>query len=59
MRFVIDSLRMKEPWIEEIAVSKIGDKYGVYRIVNPRADVAVMKSIRKYGQITPVVCVKK
>jgi ParB/RepB/Spo0J family partition protein len=50
---------MKDPcWIEEVAVSEIGEKYGVYRIVNPRADVAVMKSIQKYGQITPVVCVK-
>ena len=51
---------MKDPFcIEEVAVSEIGEKYGVYRIVNPRADVAVMKSIQKYGQMTPVVCVKK
>ena len=50
---------MKEPFsIEEIAVSEIGEKYGVYRIVSPRADVAMVKSMRKYGQITPVVCVK-
>lgn len=59
MRIVISFLRMKEPFsIEEIAVSEIGEKYGVYRIVSPRADAAMVKSIRKYGQISPVVCVK-
>ena len=50
---------MKEPFcIEEIAVSEIGEKYGVYRIVSPRADAAMVKSMRQYGQMTPVVCVK-
>jgi len=58
MRIVINFLKMKEPCIEEIAVSEIGEKYGVYRIVSPRADAAMVKSIRKYGQISPVVCVK-
>lgn len=59
-RVVISFLRMKEPFcIEEIAVSEIGEKYGVYRIVSPRADAAMVKSIRKYGQISPVVCVKR
>jgi ParB/RepB/Spo0J family partition protein len=58
-RGVINFLRMKESFcIEEIAVSEIGEKYGVYRIVSPRADGAMVKSIRKYGQISPVVCVK-
>lgn len=58
-RVVISFLRMKEPFcIEEIAVSEIGEKYGVYRIVSPRADAAMVKSIRKYGQISSVVCVK-
>jgi ParB family transcriptional regulator, chromosome partitioning protein len=51
---------MKEPFsIEEIAVLDIGEKYGVYRIVSPRADAAMVKSMHKYGQITPVVCVKE
>jgi ParB/RepB/Spo0J family partition protein len=51
--------KMREPFsIEEIAVAEIGEKYGVYRIVSPRADAAMVKSMRKYGQITPVVCVK-
>jgi ParB/RepB/Spo0J family partition protein len=58
VRVGISFLRMKEPCIEEIAVSEIGEKYGVYRIVSPRADAAMVKSIRKYGQISPVVCVK-
>jgi ParB/RepB/Spo0J family partition protein len=50
---------MKEPFcIEEVAVSEIGEKYGVYRIVSPRADAAMVKSIRKYGQITSVACMK-
>jgi ParB-like chromosome segregation protein Spo0J len=40
------------------AVSEIGEKYGVYRIVSPRADAAMVKSMRQYGQMTPVVCVK-
>jgi ParB family chromosome partitioning protein len=58
IRIVINFLRMKERCMEEIAVSEIGEKYGVYRIVNPRTDRAMVKSIRKYGQISPVVCVK-
>ena len=26
--------------------------------MNPRADAAMMKSIKKYGQLSPVVCVR-
>lgn len=48
----------EELGIEELVVSEIGEKYGAFRIVNPRADGAMIKSIRKYGQISPVVCVK-
>ena len=44
--------------IEEIGVSEIGERYGVFRIVNPRTDAAMVKSIQKYGQISPVVCVR-
>ena len=59
MRVVISFLRMKEELcIEEIAVSEIGERYGAFRIVNPRADAAMVKSIRKYGQMSSVVCVK-
>jgi ParB/RepB/Spo0J family partition protein len=59
MRVVLRFLRMKEQLcIEEIAVSGIGERYGAFRIVSPRADAAMVKSIGKYGQISPVVCVK-
>jgi ParB/RepB/Spo0J family partition protein len=59
MRIVISFPRMKEELcMEEIAVSEIGERYGAFRIVSPRADAAMVKSIRKYGQISPVVCVK-
>jgi ParB/RepB/Spo0J family partition protein len=44
--------------IEELAISEIGERYGAFRIVTPRADTAMVKSIGKYGQISPVVCVK-
>lgn len=44
--------------IEELTVSEIGDKYGALRIVSPLADTAMVKSMQKYGQISPVVCVK-
>ena len=59
VRVGISFLTMKEELsIQELAVSEIGQRYGVYRIVNPRADGMMVKSIRKYGQISPVVCVK-
>jgi ParB/RepB/Spo0J family partition protein len=59
MRAVISFLKMKEQLcIEEIAVSEVGERYGALRIVSPRADAAMVKSLRKYGQISPVVCVK-
>jgi len=58
-RVVISFVRMKEEhYIEEMEVSEIGEIYGAYRIVNPRTDAAMVKSMRKYGQISPVVCVK-
>lgn len=43
--------------IEDIAVSKMGERYGALRIVSPRADDAMVKSMKKYGQMSPVVCV--
>ena len=59
VRVAISSLRMKEERdIEELVISEIGLTYGALRIVNPRTDAGMVKSIRKYGQITPVVCVK-
>ncbi len=59
VRAVVSFPRMKEEFcIEEIAVSEIGERYGAYRIVSPLADAAMVKSIREYGQMMPVVCVK-
>jgi len=52
-------LKMKEKQcIEEIAVSGMGEKYAAFRIVSPVADAAMMKSMQRYGQMSPVVCVK-
>lgn len=60
MRVVISFLRMEEGFsFEELAISDIGQRYGAFRIVLPRADAVMLKSIRKYGQISPVVCVKE
>lgn len=44
--------------IENIATAKIGDKYAAFRLVVPRLDEAMVKSLRKYGQMTPVVCTR-
>lgn len=44
--------------IEEVTVSKIGERYGSFRIVNPRADEAMVRSMKRYGQLTPVVCAR-
>lgn len=50
---------MHDPFlIEDLAVSAIGLKYAELRIVKPRADRAMEKSIRQFGQILPVVCVR-
>jgi ParB/RepB/Spo0J family partition protein len=58
-RAVLRFLIMEEQrCIEEIAVSEIRERYGAFRMVSPRADAAMVKSIRHYGQISPVVCVK-
>jgi ParB/RepB/Spo0J family partition protein len=39
----------------DITLSKIGDRYGQLRIVNPASDLCVLKSMEKYGQLSPVV----
>lgn len=56
---VVSFLRMKEELcIEDISVSGIGERYGEFRIVSPLADAAMLKSMQRYGQMSPVVCVK-
>jgi ParB/RepB/Spo0J family partition protein len=52
--YVLSCLRMKE---DLIAVSELGEKYAALRLVSPRADADMVKSMQKYGQMTPVVCV--
>jgi ParB/RepB/Spo0J family partition protein len=44
--------------IEDVAVSKMGERYAAFRIVSPRADEAMAKSVKKYGQLSPVVCAR-
>lgn len=44
--------------IEDLAVSAIGIRYAELRIVKPIADRLLEKSIRQYGQLLPVVCVR-
>jgi ParB/RepB/Spo0J family partition protein len=57
-RYTLSEMKEEQHGIQELEVSEIGERYRAYRIVNPRADVAMVKSIRKYGQLSPVVCVK-
>lgn len=35
----------------------MGERYGALRIVNPGADDAMVKSMKKFGQMSPVTCV--
>jgi ParB/RepB/Spo0J family partition protein len=44
--------------IEDIEISKMGERYGSFRIVSPRADEAMARSMKKYGQLSPVVCAR-
>jgi ParB/RepB/Spo0J family partition protein len=38
-----------------IPLSEIDDRYCRYRLVTPRADRSMMESLKRYGQISPVV----
>jgi len=43
--------------IVTIATAIIGERYASLRIVDPRAERAMLESMRKYGQLTPIaVC---
>jgi ParB-like chromosome segregation protein Spo0J len=39
----------------DISIYQFGDRYSGFRIVNPKADKAMVRSLEKYGQLTPVV----
>lgn len=43
--------------IEELEITCIGKRYAELRIVNPRAEAHMEKSLGRYGQMQPVVCV--
>jgi len=45
--------------MEDVAVSEMGERYGSFRIVSPKADEAMVASMKKHGQMTPVVCVRR
>lgn len=47
-----------EATLEELAVSVIGEKYVELRIIKPRMVIAMERSLIKYGQLSPVVCVR-
>lgn len=49
-------LRETEPI--DIPLSKIRELYGQLRIVNPASDFVMLKSMEKYGQLSPVVVCK-
>ncbi|MBC8492634.1 MAG: ParB N-terminal domain-containing protein [Chloroflexi bacterium] len=40
---------------EQIPLTKISERFGNLRIVNPQADRAMLRSMEKYGQMAPVV----
>lgn len=41
-----------------IAITEIGERFAALRIADPRAEVAILRSLQKYGQMTPVVVCK-
>jgi ParB/RepB/Spo0J family partition protein len=43
--------------IEERSLSEIRETYAAFRIVSPKAESAMERSLRIYGQMSPVVCV--
>ena len=44
--------------IEDVEIAKMGERYAAFRIVNLKADEAMAKSMKKYGQPSPVVCAR-
>lgn len=40
---------------EQIPLTKICERFGNLRIINPQADRAMLRSMEKYGQMAPVV----
>ncbi len=44
--------------IHELSLSQVGDTYASLRIIDARADAGMLQSIKTFGQMTPVVCLK-
>jgi len=42
----------------DISIDQFSEQYGNLRIINPKADKAMVRSLEKYGQLTPVVVTK-
>lgn len=42
--------------IEDRAVTEIGETHATLRLVFPRAEAAMVRSVEMYGQLSPVVC---
>ena len=47
---------MNEADIKKIAIREIGQQYAKLRMVKPQAEAAMEKSIRRIGQMQPIVC---
>ena len=45
---------MKTEYLD-IAINEIGQRYSKLRIIDPRAEAAMERSMRQYGQMTPVI----
>jgi ParB-like chromosome segregation protein Spo0J len=50
--------RPHTPEMLELPLLGIGERFSTLRIVNPEADCAILRSMERYGQITPVVVSK-
>jgi ParB-like chromosome segregation protein Spo0J len=46
--------RFKESYLE-IGIEKVGESYGRFRLIQPRRDGLMAKSIERLGQVSPVV----
>jgi ParB/RepB/Spo0J family partition protein len=44
--------------IHQLNLSQIGESYGPRRIINARADACMLQSIKTFGQMSPVVCLR-
>ncbi len=51
-------LTLMDGSIEDVMISEMGERYGAFRIVNPRSDEAMVTSMKRYGQLTPAVCAR-